>query len=529
MSEPVVVTPVNTLKRIASFTTILALGFVLGRVSGLLREMVVSAQFGLSADLDAYLLAYVVPTIINNIVAGGSITIAVMPVLSGYLANNNRAEFWRVASIITNFLLIVTGALTLLCMALASFIIAILGVGLPASTQAIAATLLVIMMPTLFLNAALNMLLAMLNALDRFTAPALIYLALNVGIILAALVLAPFIGIYAVAWGFLLGVALQTLIQLVELRREHPQYTWQIDLRHPAIRQVAVAFVPVTLLSIVAQINFVMDKAMAGSLAAGSISALSYADTINGMFYMLGVSLSIAVFPSLSRMVATNDLASTARTLTASLRMLIFVLAPLTFLLISFAAPTIGLVLGRGKFDAHAVNMTAQALAMYAIGLIAIAVMYVLQRAFYALRDNRTPFIVGAIGVAAHIALNWVLMQTMAHAGIAFSTSLTAIASALVMLALLARRLPEFLLASLGVFLLRCIALAVPSTALVAWIFSVSGFADDTTLSARVIGVTFAGVGGAIYLGLALLVRVPESGMLLQTMYGLLNKLRVRR
>ncbi|MBI5305132.1 MAG: murein biosynthesis integral membrane protein MurJ [Chloroflexi bacterium] len=518
----------HSLKRIASFTTIIAAGFVLGRVSGLAREMIVSARFGLSADLDAYFLAYVVPTVINNIVAGGSITVAVMPVFARYLAHGDRAEFWRVASIITNFLLVVTGALTLLCILFASPIIAILGSGLAAPTQTLASALLVIMMPTLFLNAALNMLLAMLNALDRFVGPALIYLALNVGIIVAVIALAPVIGVYSVAWGFLFGVALQTAIQFVALRREHPQFAWQIDLRHPALRQVALAFVPVTALSILAQINFAVDKAMAGTLATGSISALSYADTITGTFYMLGVSVGIAVFPALSRMVAMDDLANAAHAITASLRMLLFVLAPLTCLLILFAAPTIGLVLGRGKFDTNAVNLTAQALAMYAIGLMAIAVMFVLQRAFYALRDNATPFVVGAVGAAVHVALNWVLMRDFAHAGIALSTSLTAIASALVMLVLLARRLDDFSLTRLGLFLLRCGALAVPSAAFVAWLFALTGLGDET-FGARAVGIAFAGLGGLIYLGLAFLLRVPESALLFKTARDLLTRFPVRR
>jgi len=513
----------HSLKRIASFTTIIAAGFVLGRLSGLVREMIVSAHFGLSADLDAYFLAYVVPTVINNVVAGGSITVAVMPVFSRYLAHGDRAEFWRVASIITNFLFVVTGALTLLCMVLAAPIIAVLGAGAPLETQTLATGLLVIMMPTLFLNAALNMVLAMLNALDRFTAPALIYLALNVGIIVAVIVLSPFIGVYSVAWGFLLGVALQTAIQFVELRREHPQFTWQINLHHPAIREVAMAFVPVTILSIVAQVNFAVDKAMAAALPIGSVSALSYADTITGTFYMLGVSLGIAVFPSLSRMAATDDLANVARTIMSSLRMLIFVLAPLTFLLMLFAVPTIGLVLGRGKFDANAVDMTAQALAMYAIGLIAIAAMYVLQRAFYALSDNITPFVVGALGAAAHIALNWVLMRDLAHAGIALSTSLIALVSAVVMLALLAMRLRSLALAPLWAFVVQCVMLSAPSAAFAAYLFAATELGDET-VTARVVGIAFAGLGGLIYLGLALAARMPEAQLLLQTAWRMVKR-----
>src|SRR5512142_1002050 len=109
--------------RVLSFATITAAGFLLGKVSGILREMVVSAHFGLMGGLDAYVLAGLVPTTINNIVAGSAITAAVMPTFARYLAGERRDEFWYAASVITNIVLLITGALTLLGMLLAGPII----------------------------------------------------------------------------------------------------------------------------------------------------------------------------------------------------------------------------------------------------------------------------------------------------------------------------------------------------------------------------------------------------------------------
>ncbi len=504
------------LGRILSFATITAAGFVLGKFSGILREMVVSAQFGLSAGLDAYLLAGLVPTMINNIVAGSTITAAVMPTFARYLAAGKRDEFWYAASVLTNVVLLITAGLTVLGMLLAGPIVGIFGNGLPTDTQAIATTMLVVMMPTLWLGAVLNMLMAVLNSLDRFTAPALIFLALNIGIIGTVVLLTPLIGVYAVAWGFLIGVSLQVGIQLIELRREHPQFVWKIDWHHPALRPVLLAFIPLTALSLVAQINLAVDRAMAAWLPQGSISALYYADSILGAFYMLGISLGIAVFPSLSRLAASNDWENTARTIVAALRMLIFILAPLTLLLIPFAVPTIGLILGRGKFDPGAVQMTAEAFVMYALGMIGIAMLYVLQRAFYALTDNVTPFAVGAVTAVIHIGLNFVLMREWAHAGIALSTSLTALIGALALVWLLQRRVRGIRLSDLAGFLIRCVLLAVLSAVPVTWLFT-SLQLDNASLTARVIGVGCAIAGGGLYFLLALATRTHESTMLLDT------------
>ncbi len=510
--------------RVLSFATITAAGFLLGKVSGIVREMVVSAHFGLAGGLDAYVLAGLVPTTINNIVAGSAITAAVMPTFARYLTGERRDEFWYAASVITNIVLLITGALTVLGMLLAGPIISLLAGARPAETQELAAGMLVIMMPTLVLGAGLNMLMAMLNSVDRFTGPALIFLALNLGMIITVVLLTPYIGVYAVAWGFLIGVILQVVIQIIELRFEHPQYAWHIDWHHPALRQVLIAFVPITALAITAQINLVVDKSMAASLPEGSVSALYYADVVLGAFYMLGYSLGIAVFPNLSRMIAVNDAENTTRTVVTSLRLLIFILAPLTFLLVAFAVPSVGLIFQRGAFDVVAVNMTAQALAMYAVGLIAIAALQVLQRVFYAFADSATPFWVGVVTAVIHVALNLVLMTYWGFAGIALSTSSTAILSVVLLVLLLRGRVNGIELPGLTWYLVQCALLALVSTWPVALMFGFlhlgSGFLS------YLVGVALAGMGGLLYFVLALALRMHESQMLWNTALGFVNSTR---
>jgi putative peptidoglycan lipid II flippase len=506
--------PAATMGRVLSFATITAVGVALGRVSGLARELVVSARFGLSAELDAYFLVYLVPAIIDNLIAGSTIIAAVMPTFARYLASGQRGEFWRVASMITNFVLLIACALTILGILFAAPIVAVLGPGLPLSSQTLAATLLAIIMPTLLLSALLNMVMAALNALDRFVGPAMIFLALNAGIIGTVLALSPRIGIYSIALGFLIGTLFQLLVQIPELRAERARFALALDLRHPAFREVGVAFLPIVMLTIVAQVNLIVDKMMASALPTGSISALQYADTLLGTFYMLGTSLGIAVFPSLSRLAATNDLENTARTVTLSLRMLIFILMPLTFLLITFPIPVVGVILGRGRFDAGAVGMTAQALAMYAVGLSAVGAMYVLQRAFYALSDGRTPLAVGVVAVVAHIALNLILIPHFAHAGIALSVALTAIISTLLLLILFARRVAGFSFLPLFGFLARCAALAIV-TAFAAWGMAAALRIGTAELADRLIGLTFAGIAGLVYFVIALALRMSEAQMLL--------------
>jgi putative peptidoglycan lipid II flippase len=178
--------------------------------------------------------------------------------------------------------------------------------------------------------------------------------------------------------------------------------------------------------------------------------------------------------------------------------------------------------LGRGRFEASAVEMTAQALVMYALGMTGLGAVYVLQRAFYAMSDGTTPLVVGTIVVFAHIVLNLVLIPSMAHAGIALSASITTLAGVVALLALLARRVPGIALSSLSTFLIRCFMMAGISTVLVVWLFG-SLHLDTETVTARLIGVGLVGAGSLIYFLLALLTRTHESEMLLETARGFLK------
>ncbi|MCI0476756.1 MAG: murein biosynthesis integral membrane protein MurJ, partial [Anaerolineales bacterium] len=505
------------MSRVLSFATLTALGFVLGRASGLVREMIVSARFGLSAELDAYFLAYIIPAVLDNLIAGSTIISAAMPTFARYLTSGRRDEFWRVVSMLTNLILLVAGALTILGMIFASPIIALLAPQMASSTQAVAATILVIVMPTLFLSALLNMLMAALNALDRFVGPALIFLALNVGIVGTVIVFSPQIGIYALALGFLIGVIFQVLIQIFELRAERARYFFALDLRHPALREIGIAFLPIVLLALVAQINLLIDKSMASALPTGSIGALQYADTLLGTFYMLGTSLGIAVFPSLSRLAAVQDLASTARTVATSIRLLVFILMPLTLLLMLFAVPIVGVILGRGRFDAGAIQMTASALTLYAVGLIALGAVYVLQRAFYALSSGLIPLLVGVGAIVVHIALNFWLIPRLAHTGIALSVALTAIFSALALLILFARRVPAFQLAPIFRFLVQCAALSAVIVG-ADWLIGAAFRFESKTVADWLIELTLASASGIVYFLIALALRIPEAQMLVRVL-----------
>ena len=197
---------------------------------------------------------------------------------------------------------------------------------------------------------------------------------------------------------------------------------------------------------------------------------------------------------------------------------------PITLLMMGFGTSLVGLILGRGKFDAGAVQMTAETLSGYAVGLIAIAALYVLQRAFYALADNHTPLIIGVAAVIFHVALNFILMQPWAHVGIALSASTTAILTALALTILLARRLRDLSLRALARYVVRCGLLAAPAAAIAFGLHAWVGLGDSTLLG-RTVGVSFAAFGAVVYIALAFATRTRESELLWQAGREMLGRI----
>jgi putative peptidoglycan lipid II flippase len=173
------------------------------------------------------------------------------------------------------------------------------------------------------------------------------------------------------------------------------------------------------------QINFVVSTVLASGLAAGSITALNYAFQLSQLpVGVLGVSVAVVLFPTLSRDAALGRVPEIRRAVSGSLRVLIFLAAPLTAALIVLAGPITSVFFEYGAFGAQAADRTASVLAFFAIGLVGHIVVQVLSRSFYAMQDTRTPVTWAVIGVAINVPLMAWLVGPMGVEGLALALSI---------------------------------------------------------------------------------------------------------
>jgi putative peptidoglycan lipid II flippase len=432
--------------RIASAAAIVTFFFVLSRLSGLLREGVIAARFGAGAELDAYLAAFRVPDLLFQLVAGGALGSAFIPVFAGYWTRGDEAGAWvlfsRVLNLITLALTVIAGVAALFTPLLVRQFIA---PGFDPAQQALAASLMRWMLVSTVVFGASGLVMGALNAVQHFLLSAAAPLFYNLAIIGGAWMLAPQVGVHGLAIGVVAGAFAHLVVQLPGLWRMNARYHASLNWRDMGVRSVTRLMGPRVLGLFFVQMHFLVNTILASGLAAGSLSALNFAWLL--MLLPQGVfaqSLATAVFPTLAAQVAQGDLAAMRQTFSRTLRMVLFLCVPSAFGLVVLGPELVSALLERGAFDAASSARVAHALAFYAIGLAGHAALEIIVRAFYALHDTKTPVSVGVGAMLLNIALSLAWVNSLGFGGLALANSVATSGEALLLLWLLGRKLDGF-------------------------------------------------------------------------------------
>jgi putative peptidoglycan lipid II flippase len=496
-------------RRMAGAAAIVMTAYLSSRLSGVLREVAISYRFGTGRELDAYLAANRVPDLVFQIVAGAAVASAFIPVYSSYLNQRDRAG--AATMIDTLFTLSVVGLLPIIAivMLLAPTIMPLLVPSFPPEYQQLAAGLsrIVLLAPLFFTIGCFCT--SVLNAHQRFLLAALAPTCYNLGIILGALLFSRWLGIYGLATGALTGSVLFLLVQLPGLRLVGIDYRPRLVLSHAGVRQVARLMGPRALGLAVTQVNFVVTLYLASGIAGG-VAALNYAWIVTmlplGIFAM---AISTAVFPSLAAQGAADNHQELRRMVQDALRFILFLTIPAIVGLIALSPAIVRLIFQRGAFNALSTAMTADALRFYALGLLGMASVEIVTRAFYALHDTATPVKVAALGMAVNLGLGIALVRVMGIDGLALATAIASTVEATVLCVIGQRRIAGPIPSTLIASALKSISAATVMGG-VLWAFGAT-VGQSLASSSVLIGVGLAvGVGGGVYLAATFAFRSPE-------------------
>lgn len=402
---------------------------LLSRLLGLVRVGVFAGIYGTGAPFKEYNAAFRIPDILFTIVAGGALSSAFVPVFAGLLERRHEEEAWGVANTVLNSVLLTLLGLAGLAFILAPDLSRVLNPGFSPGQVTQTANLTRIMLVQPVLLGLGGMFAAMQNSYRRFLLPALAPLVYNLSIVLGAALLGPRFGVYAAAWAVVVGALLMFEIQIWGVAAESVRYRFGFNWRLPGARDVVRLMAPRLLGLSAFQIMQIVTFWLASSLNSTRNNAITYAFTLVMLpVGAVGTSLGLAVFPTLSRHAAVAQVREVERIVREGLRAVMFLALPATVGLILLRRPIVELLFGHGAWTAASTAATVYALAFYALAIPPLAAIEVCTRAFYAMKNTRTPVTIAVVAAATDVVLCIILFHAFgplrAQGGLGLGTAL---------------------------------------------------------------------------------------------------------
>ncbi|MBI2332571.1 MAG: murein biosynthesis integral membrane protein MurJ [Chloroflexi bacterium] len=522
----------NANRQIARAAGTVMFAILFGQLAGLIRGILVARAFGASPELDAFFAANRVSETLFLLVAGGALGSAFIPTFTGLLARDEKDSAWRLASALANA---VTLTLSLLAALIALFAPQVvrfaLAPGLSADPELFALTisLLRIQLISAILFGLGGLIVGILNAHQIFLVPALTPALYQIGIIFGAVVLAPIMGIYGLAWGVVLGAVLYLTVQLPSLFKLITHHlslvTFSLSLHDSNVRQVLLLMGPRLLGVAVVQLNFWVNAWLASQMAPGSVTGLYYGFSLMLMAQaVIAQSVAIAAMPTFSAQHALGQQDEMRFSLASSLRGVILLALPASVGLMVLREPIISLLYQRGEFDERSVQIVSWALLWYAAGMLGHSIMEVLTRAFYAQHDTKTPVIIGTTAMLLNVVFSVLFARMfesagwMPHGGLALANSLATALEATALFIMMRKRLNGIQ----GGHILRG---AIPSlAAAIGMALALFGWLSfGARLSAWILVPVGVALGGAVYFAVLWILRLPELGYILN---GVMRRIR---
>lgn len=518
-------------RQIALAAGTVMIAYVFSSVINLAKGVVILRAFGTGMENEAFWAANRVSEVLFNLVAGGALASAFIPTFSSFLARKQKENAWKLASAIINLVFIIISLLAVLAAIFAPQVVRyILAPGFVDDPEKFQLTvqLLRIILPSTVIFSISGLIMGILNAHQSFLFPALAPSMYSLGMIFGVLFLSPSMGIFGLAWGVVLGASFHLIVQLPKLFKLGGNYWPVLGLNNSAVREVGTLMLPRLAGVAVVQLNFLVNTNLASRYSEGSVTGLTYGFTLMLMPLMLiAQAIAIASLPTFSAQAALGKLDEMRNSLSTALRAVFMLSIPAAVGMIILRYPLIKVLYENGTtFTTESTELVAWALLWYTVGLVGHSAVEILSRAFYAMKDTKTPVVVGVIAMSINIMLSILLgslflrIGWLAIGGLALANSIATGLESIVLLIILRKRMNGLEGRKIFILLVKVtVAVSLMGIA-IGWLVNSVALSDGVTL---VIGAI---LGGGLYAGLLLALRVEDFTVLVKYFMRKLNRKR---
>jgi len=372
---------------------------------GLLRDRFLAGQFGAGSNLDIYFAAFRIPDFVYNIIIGGGILVAFLPIFAQeYVENKEKA--WRLTNNVLNIFFIFLVFLSATLFLLTPFLVEFIAPGFTADQKETTALLTRILFLSPILFGISNLFSGVINYFNRFLIYGLGPIFYNLGIIFGILYLAPKYGIFGVVAGVIIGAFFHLLIKIPSIYQCGFRYNFVVDFKDRQMQKIFKLMAPRVLSAGASQFNLIIMTALASFLSVGAISVFNFSNNLQMMPQkIIALSIATVTFPFLVKNFSSENRQEFLNSFWYSFKKIILLVAPISLFLFLFSNPIVKIVLMTGKFSLSSVEITAMLLKIFSISIIFNALYILIVRAFFAIHNTKIPTITTILGVVLNIIL----------------------------------------------------------------------------------------------------------------------------
>ena len=486
---------------------------IISKILGLIRDRTLASFFGAGEILDVYFASFRIPDLIFNTLVLGALASAFVPIFVK-LNQKDKQRAIHVSNSILNILTSVLALLALIVIIKADFFVKLLVPGFNPSQLALTIKLTRIMLMSIVIFGASNIMSSLLNSYKSYFYYSLAPVMYNLGII-CGVILSKYYGYVYLAWGVVIGAMLHFIIQLFAVIKTGWRYSPVFDFKDTYVRKIFKLMLPRTLGLAIMQVNQVVITVIASNLVAGSIAVFYFGMNLqSAVVGIFGVSIAIAVFPVLSEHAHDNE--KFIDYLVHKIKKIIFFVVPISVLMIILRAQIVRIVLGTGSFDWHDTYYTAQVLGYFSISLVFQCLTPLVARAFYALENTKTPVITSMFSFIVNIVLAIVLSKSMGIEGIAIAFSISSIINLSLLLFILNKKFHQIKKYKLNIFTFKVL---IASLLMGGVTYLVRHFVSLGVNMDKFIGIALQFLasfllGAIVYFILSIIMKIPEAEVL---------------
>lgn len=414
------------MSKVAKSTLYLMIATLASKILGFAREIVLASLYGTSIYSDVYITALNIPSVIFSSI-GLAISTAFIPIYFEINCNEGKEKAHEFISNVLNIISLISIIVSLLGFILSKYLVKLFAIGFEGDALNLCISFVKIMIFGIIFIALYNIMASILQINNNFIVPGLIGIPYNI-IIIISMILSKKNNIHILALGTLFGMFMQFMFQLPFVLKSGYRYKRIFKIRDKYIKKALFLVGPVFIGVAATQINAMLDRTLASTLMEGSISALNYANRLNGFIMALFItSVSSVIYPKISKFSSESNREEFNNYISKSINSVILIVMPISIGAMILSTPIIKVLFYRGEFGSEAVSMTSIALKFYSIGMVGVGLREILNKVFYSIQDTKTPMRNGIISMVINIVLNLILVKKFEYAGLALATSISAI------------------------------------------------------------------------------------------------------